>query len=234
MIRLRVTAAQVRGDVVELTPQQRHYVRTVMRREAGARLVVLLPDGPRWATVQEGDTLRLAEAATLAPPIRPYILVAQALLKGDRVADAWDRATQAGAGAFQPVIAARSIVREVSGNRLRRWATVIDEAAEQCGRSSIPSLLEPQPLQALTPDGPLIVLHPGAEPLGHTYDRLGCPPRLTLAVGPEGGFTDAEIAWLTARGAVLAGLGPLIIRAENAAAFAVFWLTRQAENTADR
>jgi RsmE family RNA methyltransferase len=228
VIRLRLDVRQVIDGTARLTEPQRRYLRTVMRRGDGERVVVLLPEGPRWATLKAGDYLMLEGPAALAPVPRPFVTVALALLKGDHVAVALDAATQAGAGAFRLMVSRRSVVREATERRLQRWEAVVGEAAEQSGRADVPALHPPVPLATLPMDGPLVVLHPESPPLDTVYRALGAPDRLTLAVGPEGGFAADELALLEGRGAVRAGLGPRIVRAENAGAFAVFWLTQLA------
>jgi 16S rRNA (uracil1498-N3)-methyltransferase len=209
----------------ELRPDQLRYLMQVMRRRPGERLIALLPDGPRMAVLQDDGFLELGEAVALAPPARPAVVLAQALLKGDHWAEMADRATQAGVARLTPILTARTVVRDVGAERTRRWTRVIEEAAEQCGRADIPTLEPLVSLPALPPVGPLVVLVPGAPLLTTVFDDLGRPPALTLVVGPEGGLTDAEIAALRARGAVPGGLGARILRAENAGPFATFLLT---------
>jgi 16S rRNA (uracil1498-N3)-methyltransferase len=120
-----------------------------------------------------------------------------------------------------PLQTARSIVqpRETKLDKLQRH---VIEASKQCGRNV---LLQVQPLNAWTDyvrrtDLPpaRFVAHPGV---------IGVPPRavadVALAVGPEGGFTDDEIALAQASGWQVMGLGPRILRVETAAIVLAVW-----------
>jgi 16S rRNA (uracil1498-N3)-methyltransferase len=220
MIRIAVEPSQRTGDSVRLTPDQARYLGRVMRRQVGDPVEVLV-GGRAYAAVVDGDdTLMLLEP--VAEHAEPAVAVAllQALLKGDRVAGAVDRAVQAGAHAIWPVTTARAIVRTASRDRLARWRAVATEATEQSGRIAVPSVAEVSTLSEVAAPRPVIALVPGADPLPAVWRRLGRPSPVSVLVGPEGGLTAQEAECADAA----AGLGNRVVRAENAGAFAVFWL----------
>ena len=99
-------------------------------------------------------------------------------------------------------------------NQLRHWQRILISAAEQSGRLHLPGLIGPATLtEALTDDATRrILLHPGAPLL----DAGTEPTALTLAVGPEGGWSDAERRWARGRDVEIAGLGEVTLRAETA------------------
>ena len=212
-------------------PEGRHAA-TVKRLRPGE--AVLLSDGRGGLAhavvdVAGRDTvdLTVTERADAAPP-SPRVLLAQALVKGDRGELAVELATEAGVDGILPWRAARCVARWEEGPRgekaLARWRATVREAAKQARRPWQPVVEEPVGTAALARRvGAVdlaVVLHEGAS------DRLSdvaVPPRgdLLLVVGPEGGITDAEIDALVEAGARPVRLGPEVLRASTAAAVAL-------------
>jgi 16S rRNA (uracil1498-N3)-methyltransferase len=117
-------------------------------------------------------------------------------------------------GRLIAIEAARS-VRRSGPDRRGRWLAIAESAAAQSHRGRIPQILGPMALtEALGMlRGSLLVLDPAAEtPL------MACQPRAeaSLAVGPEGGWTQAELATFSASGGKPVNLGPRILRARLA------------------
>jgi len=130
-----------------------------------------------------------------------------------------EKATELGAARLVPVMTQRTVAERV---RLDRLESIAIEAAEQCGRTRVPQILAPMPLRRLVEE-----LDParhfyfadenGGEPLTSVYEE---GPAVIL-VGPEGGFTEKERAFVRASGATAISLGPRILRAETAALAAI-------------
>jgi 16S rRNA (uracil1498-N3)-methyltransferase len=171
--------------------------------------------------------LRLLDRTTLPPPA-PRVVVAQALVKGDRGELAVELATEAGADAVLPWRAARCVARWEPGPRgeraLSRWRTTAREAAKQARRPWVPVVAEPVTTAALASRvataGVALVLHESATD-GLADAALPDAGELLLVVGPEGGITDDEIDTLVAVGARPVRLGPEVLRASTAAAVAL-------------
>jgi len=138
------------------------------------------------------------------------------LLKGGAQDTAIRMATELGVGHVVPVLADRSVAR---GDRRDRWSRVAAAAVAQCGRAAAPQLYAPVPLSAalaqLPADVQPVIALPGAP--------SAVPPAGALAalVGPEGGWSDAEVALALEAGAVPLGLGGLVLRADTAVAAAL-------------
>jgi 16S rRNA (uracil1498-N3)-methyltransferase len=209
---------------------------TVKRLRTGE--FVLLADGRgglAHAVVESAarDTVRLTltDRTTVDPPA-PRVLLAQALVKGDRGELAVELATEAGVDGVLPWRAARCVARWDDGPRgekaLARWRSTAREAAKQARRPWLPMVEEPVTTAALarrvsTAAGAL-VLHEGAtERLVELAADNGLPAAgdLLLVVGPEGGITDDEIGVLVAAGARPVRLGAEVLRASTAAAVAL-------------
>ena len=138
------------------------------------------------------------------------------------------KATELGVAVIAPVITDRTEVKldgERSEKKLAHWRGVAAAACEQCGRACLPEILEPQPLDrfaASARDGRRFVLDPAA---GISAAQVAlAEDSLTLAIGPEGGFSERDLAILRVAGYEGIKLGPRILRTETAgiAAIAAF------------
>jgi 16S rRNA (uracil1498-N3)-methyltransferase len=152
----------------------------------------------------------------------PDLWLLFAPIKRGRIDWLVEKATELGVARLVPVITRRTIVERLNLDRLRAH---IVEAAEQCERTALAELAEPQRLEALLagwPDGR--ILHFADEAGGGPLDPR--PGPAAILVGPEGGFTDEERAAIRALPeARPVSLGPRILRADTAALAAVaLWM----------
>ena len=131
------------------------------------------------------------------------------------------KAVELGAGEIVPVVTARSIVRLKPGEgekKRERWQRIAAEAAGQCGRGILPAVERPlswnQALSRLSGEPALVFYEGGGRPLR----ELVTPStrRLSVFVGPEGGFDPEEIDAIRRQGGGVATLGPRILRCETA------------------
>ena len=192
------------GELVELTDGRGHL----------ARCVVVTAD-------RNGITCDVQARSTVPEP-QPRIVVAQAIPKGDRGETAVETMTEVGVDEILPWSAARCIVRW-KGDRgekaLRRWRSTAHEAGKQSRRAWLPDVGELTSTTALAERlrgaAVGIVLHEeAAEPLGAV--PLPEQGEIVLVVGPEGGITPDELAVFEAAGAVVARLGPTVLRTSTA------------------
>ena len=211
-------------------PEGRHAA-TVRRLRAGESL--LLSDGHGGLARCEvrdvqRDTVTLAvRKSWTEPQPQPRVVLAQALVKGDRGELAVELATEAGVDEILPWRAERCVARWDDGPRgdkaLARWRATAREAAKQARRAWCPPVGTPvdtAALAGLVPSGTIVVLHESAE---RRLTDISLPDTgdVLLVVGPEGGITDTELATLAAAGAVTVRLGPGVLRASTAAAVAL-------------
>jgi 16S rRNA (uracil1498-N3)-methyltransferase len=149
------------------------------------------------------------------------ISLAIAMIKADKMDFAIQKAVEMGVNCIQPLYTKRSVIK-LKVNRLDKklthWQGVIKAACEQSGRTSIPQILSPTPLElwlsSTSPTRHLVML-PGQYPHIATLK----PPKnekITLIVGPEGGFTDQEVSLLLSSNIKAIQFGPRILRAETA------------------
>lgn len=213
-------------------PEGRHAA-AVRRLQPGEELVIA--DGRGAAalcvveTVQgkESLALRVERSWTEAQP-QPRIVLAQALIKGDRGELAVELATETGVDVVVPWRAGRSIVKWEDGPRgakaLARWRSTSREAAKQSRRTWIPEVTEAvttRQLVELVRKSAVAVVLDAAASTGLRDIALPSEGDLVLVVGPEGGISESELATLQAAGAQVARLGPTVLRASTAAAVAI-------------
>jgi 16S rRNA (uracil1498-N3)-methyltransferase len=222
--RLYVLISLASGGAVELEPRQAHYLRSVLRLDAGAVV----------AAFNEADGEWLCRVAEIGKS-HVRLAVEEQLRQPGPVADLWllfapikrtrcdwlvEKATELGVAALVPVWTARTQVERINFERLRAHAI---EAAEQSERLSVPELHTPERLDKTLARWPaerrLIVCdESGAgEPIAKAAARLTSGPK-ALLIGPEGGFDQRELDAIGKLSFVTrVGLGPRVLRAETAA-----------------
>lgn len=153
------------------------------------------------------------------------VVLVQALAAGDKMDWVVQKAVELGVSAIQPVQAERSVLRlagERADKRVAHWQQVAVAACEQCGRNRIPALRALQPVThwlAAHRDALNYVLAPGgAASFGEEAAPQGT---VHLLVGPEGGWSDAEMAAFDAAGCRRVRLGPRVLRTETAGLAAI-------------
>lgn len=224
----------VAGEVVLRGPEA-HHLGGVLRVRPGEQVQAFdgegsVADGTVASVDRQSVTLSLQEPklATTEAPLR--LTVAVALLKSDKLSDVVRQCTELGVARFLLLVTQRADATKLSPARLQRLQRVAEEAARQSGRATVPGVEQPQALRELRWQGAALVAHPGAAvALGEVWPHTSATGRnespglpvagsteLTLITGPEGGFSDAEVAQLEERGARSVRLGPRILRAETA------------------
>lgn len=213
--RFRAPALPMAGGPVRLDPKTSHHLLRVTGVAPGEAVELFDGGGlsalARLDGVEEGVALLQAEPATVgeAGPER-WLLVG--LLKGPAFDLALRMATELGVHQVVPLLSERAVA---TGDRHDRWARIVDAAVAQCGRARGPELHPPLRLDEaldLVPDEvPLFVAlpdAPDAPPVG--------PGPAAVLVGPEGGFSPAEVDRCLARGARPLRLGRWVLRADTA------------------
>ena len=228
--RLYIAAGLVSDTEIELDRAQAHYLRSVLRLDAGAAITGFnATDGEWLCRVAEfgkrGARLTVeAQSRAPKPEAETDLWLMFSPIKRARLDWLVEKATELGVSALLPVWTARTQVERVNLERLRAHAI---EAAEQSERVSVPEIRAPEALQRVLTAWPgarrLIVCdESGAgEPISYTAARLP-PGPVALLVGPEGGFGETELDAMGKLSFVTrVGLGPRVLRAETAALAAV-------------
>jgi 16S rRNA (uracil1498-N3)-methyltransferase len=229
--RLYVEEPLSEGAVIGLDHARAHFLRSVLRLERGATLAVFNAREGEWLAEIEGlgkgwCSLRLGSRRR-APEPEPDLWLVFAPIKRARIDFIAEKATELGCSRLLPVLTRFTDVARVNVERLAANAR---EAAEQCGRLSVPEVAEVRALDALLAEWPeqrclLVADESGERPPAAAAIReaLDAGARSWAAlVGPEGGFAENERALLHRHPATLrVGLGPRILRADTAAVAAL-------------
>ena len=229
MRRLRLTDPPQAGDTVMLAPAESHYAARVLRLRVGDEVAAFDGRGGEWrlrltAVDPEGVQGECLAAMTAADSPPPLILGQAMPNKSAKMDWIVEKASELGLTALTPLYTARAQVRESpSDAKLSRWRRVAEAAARQCGRRVLLDMQPPQALgdfcqahQAL----PVKIICWAGESQRGIREVLDAPMpdgAVAALVGPEGGWTEAEVAQARDFGFVSVSLGPRILRTETAA-----------------
>ncbi len=158
------------------------------------------------------------------------ITVAQSLIEPSKMDWVVEKAVELGVVGLQPISASRSVTRldsERAAKRVLHWQAISVAASEQCGRYRVMQVANPLSVTAALKQAihtkslsatTHLLLHPeGGLPL-HQWCKQQLPHNITLWIGPEGGWSDAELTQLEAAGAQRITFGARVLRTETAAA----------------
>jgi 16S rRNA (uracil1498-N3)-methyltransferase len=232
-------------ESAQLTGPEAHHLTHVLRKRVGDAVTVF--DGRGWEATGEvvaanrrAVILRLSDVRELPPPQGPHVTLAVAVPKQDRFRWLAEKAMELGVRRLIPLQTERSVV-EPGGGKLDKIRRAVVEAAKQCGASHLTAVDELTlwsdfagrafQLDQKQDDGPgtpsfgrVFIAHPGGHTLREAVGGITPADSLCFVIGPEGGFTDDEVAQATNAGAIPVGLGPHILRIETAAIAVAAWV----------
>ncbi|MBI56360.1 MAG: 16S rRNA (uracil(1498)-N(3))-methyltransferase [Alcanivorax sp.] len=213
-----------------------HRIAKVLRMNPGDELTLFNGQGGEWSAVLESVGKKSVTARPLAFHERDRtasvpVTLGLPLIKGDRMDYALQKATELGVAAIRVLDTERTEVRlkgERADKKAGHWWQVVISACEQCGLNRPPALDGPLPLKDFlaAAHGLALIAHPGEAPLDAA--ALRDATAVTLLTGPEGGFSDPELAAARAAGFLPFALGERVLRAETApvALLASLWAGR--------
>lgn len=210
----------------QLPKELGQYLVRVLRLRAGDRFVLFDPDSGTEADaelVRDVPAIaRIGAARAAARALVRDVTLLQGLAKGDKPEQVVRAAVALGASAVTFVRTARSVAgTELRSERLR---AVMLDAARQCGRGDLPALggLIDFAVAARSGSGLRLLLAPDARSSLVSVMRAAPSERaITLAIGPEGGFSSEEEHVLRSAGFEPARLSPFVLRTELAAVAAL-------------
>ena len=215
------------GEILELDSEGSHHLGRVLRFQKGWNLELFDNSGAQYGATYLGlqggrAQVRLGEVSWPKVELPYKVRLALSLVKGERFDWAVEKLTELGVEEIVPLEAEFAQVKGPARPKVERWQRLAQSAAQQSGRVIVPTVATPQTLEGLLEEwrgaGPLIFFVPEAEPW--------CPQPAAgeswgLFIGPEGGFSEAEVAAARRAGAQFYSLGARILRVETAALAAV-------------
>lgn len=225
LLRLYVSRETISGEEnAELSKGQIHYLRNVMRLEKGGTLRAFNGRNGEWLA-EVTEISKKKAIVTFLEKIREQstssdIEILASPVKKEAFDFMVEKATELGAARFRPVICEHTVIHRANEERLKALSI---EASEQCERLD---LMEITPLESLL--NALTNAWPSGRKLIFCIERAEAPPilraleahtkaPLSILIGPEGGFSDAEVRAISAMPFVIpVSLGPRILKAETA------------------
>jgi 16S rRNA (uracil1498-N3)-methyltransferase len=227
MTRRRWIADEINGNAAALVGDHAAHLARVLRAEIGQTFDIATGSEVRLGTITSisEDRVEFALGPAYEVSFAPKITLALAIFKFDRMEWAIEKCTEIGVARIIPVIARRSDAHlaAAAAKRHERWQRIVRQASEQSRRPAPPEVERPVKLKDLGGSVPgsaaltRVVLAESEE--NHRLGEIlqSRPSEVGLAVGPEGGWADDELAWFSEAGWVAASLGDTILRAETAA-----------------
>lgn len=229
MTRRRWIADEVAGNRAVLLGKNADHLVRVLRARIGQQFEIATQDGVRLGEILEIKPDRVVFSTTDLPQRNesrpaPTIHLYLAIFKFDRFEWAVEKCTELGLYRLVPVVAGRtdSHLASAAQKRVERWRRIAHEAAQQSRRDNVPEVEMPMKLDAAAAAAPgkRIVLSE-SERERRLADLVERNSEISLAIGPEGGWSEAELDLFTRNQWVTASLGSTILRAETAAIAAV-------------
>jgi 16S rRNA (uracil1498-N3)-methyltransferase len=223
--RFFVAATAISETQVLFPADQAHQIRRVLRLQQGDRVIALDGSGSelivRLSCVADtvAGTVEERRANDAEPSAKVDLYLG--LLKGAKIELVLQKCTEVGVSRFVPVSTSRAVPGEPGIARQRRFETIVREAAEQSRRGRLPAISGTVPytsaLQEASGHGRVLLLWEEEQSRHLRELQISSREPISLFVGPEGGFTAAEVDEALALGVQVATLGPRILRAETAA-----------------
>ena len=217
---------QINGAQIMLAGGEAHHLTRVLRLSVGTRVYAFDGCGQEYLCAitrlgKHETELQIIELLTdnVESPLR--LTLGQALIKGDKFDWVAQKATELGVTRLIPLITEHSEIKHAAAraeHKLSRWRRIALEALKQCGRRRLLEIAEPLAWAEFcaheTSELKLILSERG----GQSLQTLPANARaLCLAVAPEGGWSETELAIAAQHGFIQLHLGPRILRAETAA-----------------
>lgn len=234
--RIAIAPAQLTPPHITLTPNQQHYLGRVLRLRGGDRVIAMDGQGHWWLAElgENGTDATILEAIAIQTELPISVVLLIAMPKGNGMDDIVRQATELGVADIVPVLSDRTLLNP-SPQKLDRWRRIAQEAAEQSERQLIPSIAASitfaEALKNWNGDSATCYLCEARGNYPHLASRLRIaqnqwvadlptispsPQFITIATGPEGGWTEVEVQLAIAAGYAPVSLGRRVLRAVTA------------------
>jgi 16S rRNA (uracil1498-N3)-methyltransferase len=222
-----IESRTVKGNV-RVDGSEAFHLTRVLRARKGSKFIGFDGAGRGWlCEVREVkranvEAIIVEELPGQSKP-RPEVTIAIGIIKGQRMDSAVEKAAELGAAAIIPLITRYTAIRPNPG-RLERWRSIALAAVKQSRRFHLPVIMDPMDLPDALAYGSSLGqtwafdLNPAGIPVGDIRREESIPDKLTLLIGPEGGFSVEESTTFDQWGVVRVSLGNHPLRTETAVA----------------
>jgi 16S rRNA (uracil1498-N3)-methyltransferase len=225
--RIFVDKLKMKNGMVVVTGPYQKYIVTVLRKEVGERVDLIDGKGYLYRCVVSGIKgkelyLQVVDVVHHPEEKRPKVTLFVSPIKGPRMDWLVEKATELGVERIVPTIFKRTVIKVDNGHMVKpeRWRKICIEASRQCGRFSVPEVTELVPLRGILSYVDRFkhrwLLY--EKETKQTLRDVMSPQvkgEICVAVGPEGGFEEGEVAWLGEQNFKPLTLGENILRTET-------------------
>ena len=216
----RFFAQGVSDGVATLAPADRHHLEHVLRLRVGDTCEVAAGGRVHEARVVAGGLELLEEITAVAAPT-VTVWIAQ---PGGRSDSAVEKLTELGVARIG-ALRTELLKGRFTPARIERWRRVAEAAAKQSKQARVPEVLDPVDYADVLSPEAVVLSAEGAS--GGLADRIVGRRQTTLLIGPEPGFSEAELELARASGVAVATFGPVVLRTETAAIVAASLALRE-------
>ncbi len=239
--RIAIASTQFQQEQILLTLEQQHYLGRVLRLREGDRFIAMDGKGKWWLAQLAGTQAQVLEPLEVQTELPVSITLMVALPKGNGFDEVVRCCTELGVAVIAPVVSDRTLLNP-SPQKLERWRRIAQEAAEQSERSFVPTILQPVSFLSLV-DSYLSLAtnqqyiceargsYPHLQDCLHNKRLTKDIGQITIAIGPEGGWTLMEVENAINAGFQPVSLGRRILRAVTAPIVALSIVAAQLEST---
>lgn len=225
--RVFVDKLKIKNNLVLITGPMQKYVASVLRKNAGDRVDLIDGKGYLYRctinSIKNKEVfLQILDVVHKPEEKRPKITLCVSPIKGPRMDWLVEKATELGVDRIIPTIFKRTLIKleDKEKEKLERWKKLAIEASRQSGRCTVPQIIQPTPLRG-------IIAHVnGVQNKWVLYEKekktaikdvISSKKEhdICIVIGPEGGFEETEIKWLSESGFTSCTLGENIFRAET-------------------
>ena len=225
--RFFISPSAISGETAEMSGPEAHHLRTVLRLTPGDPITFFDGTGARYqARIERISKDRVtatitAQSRDLPPTVSLHL--GQALLKGQKMDLILQKATELGVDTISPFYSDHGSHNPPKDTQMERWQRIIFEACKQCDRAKPPEIHAPRAIAELMTQPPpcdarlIFWEHETRQTLDEVLagQKRNCRSVFFL-LGPEGGFSEAEVACAQKEGFAPVSLGSRILRAETA------------------
>ncbi len=233
--RFHISPGSEKEGVVTLNKEESHHAISVLRLKAGEVVELLDGQGGVFRGIVAGSAhgrlnISVSGASRRCSPSRIAITLAACVIKPESMELLIQKACELGARCIVPLISERTVVRlsrERWESKTERWKKIAHESCKQCGQPLVPTLqpvMEFKEFIESTNRYDLSLIPTLAVPAQGLYQTLNANKHaksILILIGPEGDFSKNEAANAMHRGAKPVDLGPLVLRSETAALYAL-------------
>ena len=236
MQRITIAPSQINDNYISLTPEQHHYLTRVLRLQTNGQFHAIDGTGQLYLCEIAAANAQIIQLITpLIGELPPPITLICALPKGNNFDDIVRACTELGVMTILPAISDRTLIVP-SPQKYQRWCKIAHEATEQSERLTTPTIVEPRSLQGILSELPDRSHKYLCEARGEHPHLLSCLQSsqlidlpIIIAIGPEGGWTPAEIQLALTSNFQLVTLGRQILRTITAPIVALSIVTAAIE-----